>query len=128
MKLGALTVAVLMGCGVLAGCGSSKPDFRTAAANGDVTISSCGEGSAGTAVAQVKVTNHSSVESDYTTTVAFTANGITTQSFPGLEGGVGAGTSVVAQVTGTTRLAKGAKLTCQVASVQRKRTALQSVP
>lgn len=104
----------------LAGCGSSgPPKFTVANATSDIKITSCTVNGGGRAVADFKVTNHSSYPADYVTTIDIMAGGRAIPSVPGIDGGVGAGKSVVGQATGTTAVASGTKITCAVSAVRR---------
>jgi hypothetical protein len=105
---------------VLTACGSGGPPaFSISQAKGDVAVTGCIRNPDGFAVAQIKVTNHSSFEADYVTTVDFSINGSSTKSGPGFERGVGAGRSVPDQVVSTAAVASGSTVKCVVASVTR---------
>jgi hypothetical protein len=115
-QLGGVAVCAL----ILTACGTGgPPPFSVTNATADVAITHCGENSSGDAVAEIKVTNHSSAEADYVTTVAFSSGHSTAKSGPGFERGVGPGTSVVDQVISTTILPPRTKITCKVSSVRR---------
>jgi hypothetical protein len=104
----------------LGACGSSGPaPFVVVHPTGDVGITGCGLDSGGFAVAQIRVTNHSSSTADYEVTVAFTAGGLTSPSGPGFVGGVSAGKSAPGQVVGTKTLPAHSSVTCKLVTVRR---------
>jgi hypothetical protein len=120
--LSSLGIFALLGV-ILAACGGGgAPPFRISNAARDVTISHCYVGPDGFAVAQIVVTNRSSYESDYVTTVAFRANGSRSLSGPGFERGVAPGKSVPDQVQGTMALSAHASVSCTVSSVRQTPT------
>jgi hypothetical protein len=111
-----VVVVVAVAC---ASCGGGAAPFVVTNARADVSITHCGVMSDGDGVAGFTVTNHSSVESDYVTTISFSTGGSRVPSGPGFERGVAAGRSVKDQVVSTQAVGVNAMVRCTVSSVRR---------